>query len=477
MDDLELTVRWSRPDAPEERFIGSLSYSKRGIVVTSDEPMVAGKRKDNGSVEYTLGTVSWPIVHGVADDGRFVTLLEAESQYGFPYGKHITRAHAALLGDRPVAADAFREVRMCFDWLTAWLEPPMIYDRGPDDDAPQMIVDLELKTVASVDLDGAAIAFMAGTTSHTSRHQISVTRETWVSVVPSEPKTWRQLLDEYVRPLQDFLVVALGRPVQLISLHLAVAGPPPITDDDLWSAPFHDVKIPLIQREPQDMPGRGELNAYPSTVLLPTEQFLDQAVEIVRGWYDVNLRNRTAVIRLNAQAYARFNYLGNQSAAVAQAFESLFLGECETKQKTKSEHAERVAKVCKALTEAGLDSEVVSWATAVVQARNDKSFPERFADVIALSGQLGQYLTTKLPNLADQLTTLRHSVSHGSASSDRPSTNDPAIQRMYYLKEIGTWIMRTALLELSGAAVASKAVENPFVTHAVAQLVALQAKE
>jgi hypothetical protein len=230
------------------------------------------------------------------------------------------------------------------------------------------------------------------------------------------------------------------------------------------------VKVPLLQREPHASPDGGELNAYPSTVLLATEQFLAGAAKIMSGWYDVNRRNRTAVIRLNAQAYARFNYLGNQSAAVAQAFESLFLGECETKQKTKSEHEKRVEKVRNVLASADLDEDIVKWATAVVRSRNDKSFSERFADVIALSGELGSYLISAIPDLADKLTELRHKVSHGSATTDRPATNDPAVQRMYYLKELGTWIMRTALLELSGAAVAQRAVDNPFVTHAIAQL-------
>ena len=47
--------------------------------------------------------------------------------------------------------------------------------------------------------------------------------------------------------------------------------------------------------------------------------------------------------------------------------------------------------------------------------------------------------------------------------------DDPAIQRMFYLKEIGTWDTRTALLELSGAHVATNATNSPHVMHAMGE--------
>jgi hypothetical protein len=470
VDDIETTGRWRRPDEPGVSVAGTLTYSSQGIRLSTAEPMITPERTQRLE-SFTLGTVSWPVVHGETDGGQIVTLLDAESRYS-PFGTHMTRAQAALLGDRPVHVDAFVEVRMSFDWLTAWLSPPQIYDRGEFGDDPEMRVDLARHVLARAPVDDNTLEFVAGSQWRMDRDSAHVDRATYVSLTLAEPTTCREILDRHVRPMQDFLVVAMGRPVQLTGLHLRTSESDQSSPDDskFVADELFEVKVPLIQRDVQSASGYGELHAYPSPVLLDGASLLQHAPKIMAGWNAVNDRNRTAVIRLNAQAYARFNYLGNQCAAVAQAFESLFMRECGTKQKTKAEHAERVKLVHDALTTAGLRDDIVSWATNVLRARNDKSFPERFAAVIALSGQLGTMLLDALPDLAEQLSGLRHTVSHGSATEGRPSVDDDQMRRMYFLKELGTWVMRTALLELSGAPVAAVAVKNPRVTEAVHQL-------
>lgn len=471
MDELEVSSLWQRPDEPTALIRGTLSCTSRGIVLASDRPMVSPRRQA-GVEEFNLGTVYWPIVHGRGDDGRAITLLEAEGRVN-PVGDHSTRAQAALIGDQPVSANAFAQVRMSFDWLTAWLEPGVLYDRGAKDDDQTMKVDLAEKPLCSAELDFGALTFLAGAKWQLARNSVSATRWTCIDIKLNDPLPWRELLDQHVRPLQDFLIVALGRSVGLTSLIVRAEDESvEVSNDGLKGPWWFDVKVPLIQRDAVTVADRGALNAYPSSVLLGGQDLIANAEEILRGWYEVNARNRTAIMRLNAQAYAPFNYLSNQSAGVAQAFESLFLGECEAKQKSKTEHAERVAMVHSVLEASSLDSETVAWATGVVQSRNDKSFPERFADVLTLSGELGRYLADSVPDLDRQLAGLRHAVSHGSSNSKRPSRKDPEITRMFCLKELGTWAMRTALLELAGARVAPGATKNPQVAHAVAQLTA-----
>jgi hypothetical protein len=452
---------WWLPTAPSTRVYGRLSYGTQALRLVTNETLIAPERSAK-AMTWNLGTVAWPIVHGETEANTAITLLGAESRYA-PIGKHVTRAGCALLGPDVLERDAFAEVRLTFDWLTAWLCPPKIYDRGPHDDDTEMRVDLRRQSLCGVPVDSDHVEFMANAKWQLAHDAVEVQRSTYVGVRFGEPSSWREILEQHVRPLQDFLVVALGRPVQLTGMYLRPAVEP-LSED------FYDVKLPLIQRDAVSETSYGHLHAFPSTVLLDGAEFLKHAEDIVPGWYDINARNRIAVIRLNAPAYARFNYLSNQCASVAQAFESLFMGECATKQKGRAAHAERVRQVQETLEAAKLDPEIVTWATNVVRARNDKSFSERFADVIGLASSFGSALVEDMPDLANDLTALRHAVAHGARTDGTGTLSGPDVDRMFYLKEIGTWIMRTALLELSGARVAASARTNARVTDAVAHL-------
>ena len=351
------TARGSAPAVP-----GRLTINGGGIRLVTETPLAVADMDVAGLIG---AVVELPIVHGETDAGC-ISLLDAET-VASPFGSSVTRAQAAVIGDAWVKSDAFVEARFSFDWLTAWLAPKSTYDRGEHDDDPILTADLAEQAPCDADAGRATVESVAATSWKAERNAVSVRRETYVRVFLPSALGWDAILRRYIRPLQDLLVVALGRPAQLTGTYLRPAGQP-----DAPAAALLELRTPLVHRADRGRPTYQQLHAYSNAVLLDDSEFVSNATTILSGWFVVIDKHRVAVMRLNGPSCAPFNYLDNQWAAVSEPMESLHMGLFAAREKTPAEHKARVAAVVAAMEAAGLDQAIQTWATKILESPNDK---------------------------------------------------------------------------------------------------------
>jgi hypothetical protein len=86
----------------------------------------------------------------------------------------------------------------------------------------------------------------------------------------------------------------------------------------------------------------------------------------------------------------------------------------------------------------------LDWAEAVLRSRNDKSFPQRIAEVISKAGEAGSAITASLPEFAQDASSSRVRVAHGGFGP----RSDPI--RRYWQAELLTWVVRVILLAKVG---------------------------
>ena len=124
------------------------------------------------------------------------------------------------------------------------------------------------------------------------------------------------------------------------------------------------------------------------------------------------------IVRLTAPANARFMYLDNRCAFIAQALEAFHNKTWSKKELPTSAHRARVSRILEALEKSPvqLRSEELDYACKVLQSRNAKSWAEMVADVLDFASDLGLLIRRTLPGFPTLAEGIRHSVSHGPRS-------------------------------------------------------------
>jgi hypothetical protein len=347
------------------------------------------------------------------------------------------------------------------------LQPTHLDNRAGRDDAVSLnLADELICRAEGIDQD-AEITFATSHEYRIEAYKMRVERLVQVQIKFVEPKPWAELSADWVRTLQHFLIVALGRPVQLVK---AFAVPSGYDGHRGWPR----VITPWLQRDINLDPSLTALYSYTTSSLIPGDQFIANCQTLLDGWWRVARAHEDAITRLTAPSYARFMYFENECAVIAQAFESLYLESFSSKRELpRLEHRARVDRVVEALSgpSIGLPDVDVEWARNVLGTRNDKSFGGQVAEILGLVGsRLEALLAERVPELPREIEGLRHAVSHGRApgSDQRRRTNREA---QYFVKELATWMLRVALLNEAGFDAASAhAADNHNVNFAIDRL-------
>src|SRR5262249_51111204 len=210
---------WWLPGSPHERVPGTLTFDADGlalVVYGSLVPLVAAPGEV--LVQEAPDWETTPVILGRTHEGQNWTLLDAGGAniIGRLVAQSSYRVRMALMGTH-TESDQFIGALCKFDYLNVWAEPPSLTDEIPGSS------DLSLR-FGDVDLGEAAIGtarirLVAGAEGKVADDRIDLEQNVAFAIGMSAAPS-SSIVNEWVRPLQDLLIFALGRPVRLTDLHL-----------------------------------------------------------------------------------------------------------------------------------------------------------------------------------------------------------------------------------------------------------------
>ena len=429
--------RFWLPRQHERAVPGSVSYQEDGVTLNLTSSL-RGPISLSGGL--TGGSAAWatePFIHGRLLDGREVTLYQASGLSWPVDGVQETWRADFLFNGSLIRDTRFIHAQMIFDYLMPWTRPPGILKSELTD--KDVVIDSRLVTLDQAILDDRTkvelCTGVAGRWDHASVHADQWTTLEITSLA-KRAKTITDLLNDWVRPLQDLLVVCLGRPVRIDSLAVRPRGP-------AARASRLEVSCRLVQ-PPSALPPRAmDVDSYTAPTLVTYRNSPVPFAQLIPAWFGLCERFPDVITDLCGPYYAPFIYGGHRYASTFQSAEALAHVIVGRRQKTRPEHRARVNAVAEALAAADLNSADRDWATRVLQSRNDKPLRELIEGLVVKTGTMGTQLTRVAPHLAEEAAAARARVSH-------PGAGGPGILRRYWIGEALVWVVRAHILAQLG---------------------------
>jgi hypothetical protein len=416
---------------------GSVSFEESGITLELAFSLRGPIQRAGGGFGGSPAPAIEPVVHGYLRDGREVTLWQLSGLSWPVEGVRETWRADFLFCGGLISQDRFVSVQMTFDHLMAWAQPPGIAEQDGAHD--RVAIDTRRKILDRADLPGRMTVKLCTGIEGRSDHA-SVHYEQWIALevtgLARNAKTIRCVLDDWVRPLQDLLVLSLGRPVRIGHLAVRPRG-------QSAPLPLLDVACQLVQPRLVVPPQAADVENYTAPTLLTYRDSLVPYEQLIPAWFGLRERLPDVITDLCGPFYAPFIYSGHRYASTFQSAEALAHGLFSSKEMNRPDHQMRVAAVTKALEVADLDQEYLGWATRVLRSRNDKPLRRFIEELVAGTGEIGRLLTRAAPDLAQEAATARAGVSH-------PGAGGPGVFRRYWLGEALIWVVRVHVLAQLG---------------------------
>jgi hypothetical protein len=434
MDYFALDGSWWLPGSPAHQVSGTLTFSADGLALVVYGSLVPTVPLPDAVLEQT--TPDWEetaLILGRSRDGKKVTLLGASGANFI--GPHVGKSHYRVrlaLTDVEVTVDAFTEVQCEFDCLTAWTEPPSISE--PLDDSRRQfrlrIKDVELGVSqvadAHVELIATVVGTIGGNTANLKQEAAFRIR------LPSTSS--RDIIDGWVRPLQDLLVLALGRAVRLTGLYMKPEGAGP-------SERFGRASFEAVQPPAGPTPDWSAIMSYTAPTLLTFRDSPVPFAELIPTWFRLRQELHEVLVLLHGEHYATFMFNEHKYSAVFQSAEALAHARgLSGQEKSRQEHGARVAGIVDAARAAGIDEEAVGWAERILMARNDKPLAQQIHDLVASTGEIGKRVLDVSPDFGRITASARTGVSHGRAEQAMDPTG------RFWHGDALRWIVRSRVL-------------------------------
>jgi hypothetical protein len=259
-----------------------------------------------------------------------------------------------------------------------------------------------------------------------------------------------------VRPLQDFLTVALGRSVRLTMFLLRPAR----------GRVFAEVSFGVVQAAPGPPPTLGSVLSYSAPTLVTLADSPIPFSRLLARWYETSSKFHDVLVLLLAPYYAPFIFSDHRYASTFQSAEALANSLFAPSEKSKSAHRARVAAIVDAAVAANVDDEDISWARRVLQPRNDRPLADRISELVDSLGVIGERVLAACPRFAVFVARARVGVSH-------PAQMGLSNVERYWLGDVLTWIVRAKMLIEAGlplAEVERRVSQSAPFRHALEQI-------
>lgn len=436
MNSFSLRGTWWLPETTDRVVPGVLTFDEDGVTLViygtvyqpDIEPNIPEWRET-------------PVILGRSHDGEKVSVLHAEGA-NFTHentAQSVYKVGLALRGLH-VVEDVFAEAWCGFDCLEAWAGSPRLIDDMAM--SGQVAVRIDSSTIDQAQIGQASVSLTAGVSYDLRPYAIRVDQEPAFHIKFPE-SSLHELLDKWVRPLQDLLTFSLDRSVRLTTFRLR---PTMLSDMDrmvrLLGAgnSFADAFFPAVQARQGRVPTREEVETFTAPTLLTYHSSGLQFQELISRWFALRAELRDVFVLLTGPYHARFIFDEHRYSSAFQSAELLAKKRINAREKTPEAHRARVTAIISALSNAGVDSEAVDWAQRVLQSRNDKPLRELITELTRSIGAIGEAIFNASPNFSSIATNARTGVSH------------PGLRRRlgaggrYWYADALRWIVRARLL-------------------------------
>ncbi|GHG18451.1 ApeA N-terminal domain 1-containing protein [Streptomyces hydrogenans] len=427
MDNFEAYGSWWIPGGPPTT--GKLRFSEKGPILTVYGALLSQEDPGGEPCE----TAEWgtlPLIHGRDEQHRSITLIGAfgmTSQWP-EITKQTFDAELAVVGGHLSHAN-FSGIRSDFDYLADWVGAPPVSKRRKELRAT--LIDDKITEHASAVWEDVSLAIRSGVTGSSDGNRFSVRRWCAFSAESGSPQRWSDLLESYLRPFHDLLLLSMGRELRMKDVELRPDG------SKEWMTAYFRTLTPGSVAES----GVSSLRGF---TLLTAEKSSAPLSELLPRWFDLHQECQTVIALLHAPLYAPFIYSAHRYASFFQSLEAYHRVRKEKFGSTdvsREEHRARVEMVVSALDAAGLPQGHAQWARNVIQGRNDKSLKDQIVDVVSSTGKLGEHILDAVPDFPKLIANARTGVSHGGADKGSNAT------QRYWCGEVLLWLMRVRLLQ------------------------------
>jgi hypothetical protein len=455
---------WWLPETPDHRVSGTLVREAGGrltLVTHAALRQYEYPSSVDGVVNHSFGYPEWrrlPLVHGYFRDNMAATLMEAAGiDMSGPYEK-VTETYSvevALIGSH-LHEDRFSEVQMEFDCLSDWLGPPSLIG----DDYRKIDLSIVKKmplTLQEIIVRRGRIRLRCGVEGREDEGAVHLDRVAFVSANPTQAADWKNLLENWVRPVQDFLTISLGRVAQVTRLQFR-----PVTTerfgDSLVEARFRVIQpTPIGTGDGRGRDSSAAIHNFSASTLYTGRDTSYCVNCVIRSWMLSWQEDSGLIALLLAHLYAPFMYTAQRYGSIFQAVEGLharFFAGSELERKV---HKRRVDGIVEAAKKADLPLDHIEWAERVLQSRNDKNLAARVDEVVASTGTLGKAILEQQPDFGRTCASLRGNIAHPSSSSVTPD-----LAKQYWHGEILSWAARAILLQRAGVNDAAERAAQTF---------------
>jgi hypothetical protein len=425
----DVEASWWLPDTAHHRTSGTLAYSANGLTLTvygNLQPVITPEAGVWTAVVHDLE--NFPIVYGETRTGQLMSLLGVSgfSSRSLQATQESYRVELALEGDH-VEETTFSGIKAGFQQLDDWAGAESIYTKKPGQNT--IMVHPDTVELACASLPEAHLRIKYGIEGQARYQEVSYSRWCAYSAEPATSMEWRDLLEQYVQPLNDLLVVTMGSPIPLNDVALKVRGS--------WCPAYfrtRETKGGSKMHRPSDYNS-------PAILTLPTSPI--PAEQLLASWFKIRAELRETLSVLLGPLYAPFTYEEHKFASFFQgleAYHGLRRTRYGTTDVTKTEHKERVTAVLETLSQADHAEDVLQWAQNILQTRNDKPLWRKVDDIVRSTETVGEDILSAAPNFCSDVARARTGVSHGGAHKGL------TIVSRYWHAEALYWIMRVRIL-------------------------------
>lgn len=453
---------WWLPRSPDRRTPGELVFDHRGV-----------RLRLYGALRYTLesspGTpplhlnewATHPVVFGQATDRTSYSLFEV---HGAPslFPPELVSIEEywvswVAMGKAPTE-NAFRHLYCSFEDLAEWASAPHLTSVVPIDD--RLDTNVSRVTIAKCSIDDATLEVVSSPFGSWDLDQVRLERHARFQLEFPRPLTVREMVSNYVRPLQDLLLLCLERHVQVVELAMM-----PATDAEGRLAGPQDVFFPAIA--PAPLSSRTWVRSPNApTVLLAADRPVPLG-ELLGRWFVLWLKYRRAITHLHSSLYAPFMFSETRFGLTFQSLEALHDVDFAMSDLPTKQHRERVERVVTTLAASDLEAEDLDWASRILSSRNDVSLTTKVTRVLEAAGDIGERIVGADPAFARTVAQERAGVSHGGGGHILTPE-----QRHWYGEAL-RWVVRARLLGLlleDEAAAQRRVCERLAFQHAVERL-------
>ena len=420
-----------------ERTGGRVEFDGDAVLLTLDGPLDSAEDGDHNGDDEAQQLLRHALIHAELRDHGAASILDASAPVHGGHRRPIRwRAPAAVIGEQ-LSQARFIQTWVRFDALVAWAKPRPLMDWAGHG-TRTATVDLDREVLASAVVGDVRIELVSAWERDGRVSEMDVRMSRICSfAIKTPPLSWSDIFDKWIRPLQDLLIVLLGKPVRMTRCRTLPVDP----DDSRQSC---ELVIGAHQPPLSDTPTPLDLLNWGQPTMLTRDELSIPVEDLIDGWYGCQGKFADSITLLCSSFYAPFMYSEHQFSTLIQGVENLGDVLFGSQQLEAAEHEVRVNAILDAATTAGVAEDHVGWAKRCLENANHQPLKTTIEKLLAATGGLGQAIIEQDPKFAVRLAGFRGRIAHGKGWRGLDSAD------LYWHSEALRWLIRAQLAMAAG---------------------------